>query len=60
MAHYQCPLCDKLMERDLLVFNEHTNQHIMDTIKKDHPDWVTKDGACKKCCEHYKKTRNPS
>lgn len=53
MASYRCPLCGKTMNRDLAVFMDHTNQHVIDKIKVAHPEWVTADGGCKPCVEYY-------
>jgi hypothetical protein len=55
MQQYICPTCGQAMERDLLVFIAHTDQHIVDEIKKRHPEWITKDGFCLKCLEYFKK-----
>jgi folate-dependent phosphoribosylglycinamide formyltransferase PurN len=46
-----------LSERDVersYPFLDHTNQHIMDEIKKSHPDWVVTDGICRKCADYLK------
>lgn len=43
------------MRRDLILFLDHTNQHIIDRIKLAHPEWVTEDGACKPCVAYYEK-----
>ncbi len=43
---YTCPTCGESVERDLLVFLHHTDQHIIEAIKKDHPEWVKDDGTC--------------
>ena len=51
---YRCPLCDKEMERDLILFLDHTDQHVIDRIKLAHPEWVAEDGACKPCVAYYK------
>ena len=55
MAGYRCPLCNRNMERDLVLFLDHTQQHVIDQIKKKHPEWVSEDGACKPCAEYYEK-----
>lgn len=55
MAGYRCPLCDREMERNLILFLDHTEQHIIDRIKEAHPEWVEADGVCKPCAEYYKK-----
>ena len=54
MAVYTCPTCGEKMERDLLLFSRHTDAHIVDEIKKKHPAWITEDGFCQKCLDHYK------
>ncbi len=57
MAQYQCPLCQEKMDRDVVVFGEHIEGHIIDEVKKQHPDWVALNGACPKCVEYFKKAR---
>jgi len=54
-----CPTCNKSMPRDLLVIIPHTEEHIIDVVKKSHPDWVEQDGLCKRCYEHYKNQLHP-
>lgn len=49
-----CPTCGEAMERDILNIKEHTEKHIIDEIKREHPDWASEDGICKKCFIHYK------
>ena len=56
MEAYTCPTCGAKMERDLLLFTRHTDQHIVDEIKKQHPNWVTQDGFCLRCLEYFKKS----
>jgi hypothetical protein len=43
------------MERDLLVFVKHTDSHILEELKKQHPEWITQEGFCLKCLEYFKK-----
>ena len=57
MPDYQCPVCQVEIQRDMTLFLDHTNKHIIDAIKKQHPDWVEKNGACPKCVEHYEKSK---
>lgn len=60
MSIYTCPTCGEKMERDLLLFIEHTDQHVVEEIKKRHPSWITKDGFCPQCLDYFKKAiRNP-
>jgi len=51
---YKCSVCDKRVEGDLLVYIDHTEDHIMDEIKAKHPDWVQEDGICQKCVDYFK------
>jgi hypothetical protein len=37
------------VEGEIVIFRDHTDQHIIDLIKHDHPDWVEKDGVCLHC-----------
>jgi len=54
-----CPTCNESMSRDLLVVMSHTEEHIIDVVKKNHPSWIEKNGLCKRCYEHYKKQLHP-
>ena len=56
---FVCPTCGKKMPRDLAVVFPHTEEHIVDMIKKKHPEWADKDGICKKCHEYYKSQLRP-
>ena len=56
---FVCPICGKTISRDLLVVISHAEGHIIDVIKKEHPDWVELDGICKKCYEYYKNQLHP-
>ena len=51
---YTCGVCGKKVGADMMVYREHTEKHIVDLVKVDHPDWVETDGMCKKCIEYYK------
>ena len=42
------------MERDLLLLRKHTDVHIVEELKKSHPEWITDKGFCPQCVEHYK------
>ena len=53
------PTCNESMSRDLLVVMSHTEEHIIDVVKKNHPAWIEKNGLCKRCYEHYKKQLHP-
>ena len=55
MAVYVCPLCKQQVARDLVLFLDHTNQHIIERIQEAHPEWVAKDGGCQPCVEYYRK-----
>ena len=53
-AVYVCPTCGDKMERDLMLFIRHTDAHVVDELKKKNPQWITQEGYCPKCLEHYK------
>lgn len=53
--YYFCSVCKQKVERDLVKYIHHTEQHIIDAIKKKHPDWNCSDGLCPKCLECFHK-----
>lgn len=58
--NYKCHLCEQTVDEGLVAFQEHTDRHIVNLIKHDHPQWVEQDGACRKCYEYYKAEINGS
>ena len=50
---YRCSTCGARVSADMLIYREHINNHIVDLIKSDHPDWIESDGICRKCVEYY-------
>jgi len=55
-----CPLCEEVLPLSLLsqhVESEQKNirRYVLEQIKKAHPTWVAKDGACPKCWDYYRK-----
>lgn len=55
MNAYTCPVCQNKIQRDLMVFMRHTEDHIIEAIHKAHPEWKAQDGVCEPCVEYYKK-----
>ena len=51
---YKCSVCGERVEGDLVVFTEHTENHIIDEIKLKHPDWTQDDGLCPKCADYFR------
>jgi len=51
---YKCSVCQKKIKGDVLVYINHTEQHILDEIKAKHPEWIEKDGLCGKCVAYYR------
>jgi hypothetical protein len=43
------------MDRDLILFLQHTDHHIIEEIKKTNPHWVSSDGACRECVDYYRR-----
>lgn len=52
---YKCSICGQVVETDLHDFVEHTEGHIVEVIRQEHPEWSEKNGMCRKCLEHYRK-----
>ena len=52
---YICTACGKKIGGDMMVYLEHTDVHIIELVKHDHPSWVEKDGICQQCVEYYQK-----
>lgn len=55
MNHYECPICKEKVSRDLAQFLNHSEKHIIDSIRKAHPEWEQGDGVCQKCVDYFKK-----
>lgn len=51
---YVCSVCKQKVSGDMMVYVAHTENHVMDLIKRDHPDWIEKDGLCAKCADYYR------
>ncbi len=52
-SEYQCPVCSQKIPKDLVLFLEHGKQHVINSIRKAHPEWVDQEGVCAKCADHY-------
>ena len=53
-ANYVCPVCSRTMPRDIIVFLEHTDAHVIDKIKASNPKWAASDGICEPCVAYYR------
>lgn len=51
---YTCSACGEKVKGDVLVYINHTEQHIIDEIKAKHPEWVEEDGICQRCVDYFK------
>lgn len=52
-AAYMCAVCGESMDRDLLAFLRHTEHHILDALKEQHPEWVEEDGRNSRLLDIY-------
>ena len=52
---YLCSVCQRKVSGDLIYFKDHTEKHIIELVKHDHPDWVERDGICRQCVDYYRK-----
>ena len=50
---YNCTACGQKVPGDMMIFRDHTEKHIVDLIKVDHPEWTEKDGICQKCLQYF-------
>ena len=53
-VQYTCSVCGEKIDGGPSVFINHTETHIINSIKKDHPDWVEENGVCSKCENFYR------
>ena len=51
---YSCSVCQQKVSGDLIKFKDHTERHIADLIKHDHPEWKEEGGVCSQCLEYYR------
>ena len=57
MAKYTCPLCGSVVHEELRTLHEDAEQWLITRIKRQHPEWVSADGACGRCVEAYRAKR---
>ena len=51
---YACDVCGQRVAGDMINYIDHTERHVIDLVKHDHPDWIESSGICKKCLEYYR------
>jgi len=51
---YKCSVCGHKIPGDLIVYINHTENHVVEEIKKDHPHWVEANGLCPQCRAYYR------
>lgn len=49
LVDYQCPVCGKIIKDAIPLFVDHTEGHILEIIKKNHPQWVSENGVFPPC-----------
>jgi len=57
MPSYTCPLCGSVIQEEFRTLHEDAEQWLINRIKRQHPEWVSADGACSPCIEAYKAKR---
>ncbi|MDP8212740.1 MAG: hypothetical protein P9X22_05545 [Candidatus Zapsychrus exili] len=50
---YVCSICKEEVNGDSLAYIKHTEGHIVDYIRTQHPEWEKEKGVCKKCHQYY-------
>jgi hypothetical protein len=51
---FSCPICKQTIPYELKAVMSHQDEHVVEQIKKNHPDWAQDDGICRKCYDYYK------
>ncbi len=51
---YTCQICNRAIEEGVALTHIKTEEYLLDLIKKDHPEWNEKKGACPKCVDYYR------
>ena len=57
MAKYTCSLCGGVVHEELRTLHGDAEQWLINRIKRQHPEWVSSDGACARCIEEYRAKR---
>jgi hypothetical protein len=55
MMGYTCGVCGNRVEGGVIALSGHTEGHIVDLIKKKHPDWQEEEGICQRCLDYYRR-----
>ena len=50
-----CPICKRENDEGTVDLCSAAYKYVIEKIRRDHPKWVEKDGACPKCLEYYEK-----
>lgn len=54
----KCPICNRLVEENIVNLCRDAEDWILQSIKRAHPDWIERDGTCSRCLNYYKKLGN--
>ena len=57
MSRYTCSVCGNQVHEELRTLHEDAEQWLINRIKRQHPEWVSADGACTPCIEAFKTKR---
>lgn len=52
---YKCQICEREINEYVSLTHIKAEEYIIELIRKDHPDWETKDKTCHKCLDYYRK-----
>ena len=53
MSRYTCSVCGNQVHEELRTLHEDAEQWLINRIKRQHPEWVSADGACVRCVEAF-------
>ncbi len=52
---YCCQICGRKIDDSVALMHVKTEEYLLELIRRDHPEWKEKEGACPKCVEYYRK-----
>ncbi len=53
LAAIICPLCNDSIDKLVYRFHFDNERQVIENIKKSHPSWTERDGACSRCVDYY-------
>ena len=55
MKKKACPICHRAVDEDIVTACQEAQGWVIESIRRQHPDWVEADGSCLRCLEYYQR-----